>query len=464
MPHLPQDFLIRQQSRWDNAQLNAYLETLQVPPPISILLNPTKSNLAPFIQADWQAVPWCALGKYLPERPIFTIDPLFHAGYYYVQEAASMSIAQTVQPDIRLGLDLCAAPGGKSALLAALLPPEALLISNEPIANRAAILKDNIIRWSKPNSLICRNDPDDFKPFANVFDYVLVDAPCSGEGLWRKQPEAVHEWSLENVNFCAQRQKRILAAAIQLVKPGGYLVYSTCTFALAENEENVQWLIQTYGLIEQSLTQMKNWHWENLTHGYAAYPNRVKGEGFYLAFLQKPENRTQSSDLPQIKTLALHSSQLKTLSNWVNLPETLDYFLVEKNQLQEIYIIPKAWKNFITYCKAKLNIVNLGIPVGTIKNSFFTPHQGLALSNYIEPKIPRVAFDLATVRQYLKGAAMPTQETQSGWQIASYAFDASTNLIPLGWLKGAGKRYNNYYPQAARILMDIPQAKVAERW
>ena len=235
------------------SETEAFLQALNAPAPVSIRLNPGKTP----IPADpgttgngTRPVPWCPEGLYLPERPAFTLDPLLHGGAYYVQEASSMFLAHVLRQllpaaPVRM-LDLCAAPGGKSTLAASLLPPGSLLVANEVIRSRAAILRENIIKWGQDNIVVTNNDPAGFAPLEGAFDLILVDAPCSGEGMFRKDPAAIAEWSEANARLCAERQRRILADIWQCLRPGGTLVYSTCTYNPDEDEAILEWLLSEW--------------------------------------------------------------------------------------------------------------------------------------------------------------------------------------------------------------------------
>ena len=248
-------------------EFEAFALALETEPPVSIRTNPQKFGAihlkpASIKGSDWfgmmqmEKVPWCETGYYLPQRPSFMLDPLFHAGAYYVQEASSMFLEQAVltilsNPDIAkngiTALDLCAAPGGKSTHLLTLLPDDGLLVSNEIIRSRCLILAENIAKWGHSNCFITQNDPKDFRHFPHFFDFIVADLPCSGEGLFRKNPDARKEWSDEQVNFCASRQRRIIRDVWDALKPGGYLIYSTCTFNTEENEDNVEALSDELG-------------------------------------------------------------------------------------------------------------------------------------------------------------------------------------------------------------------------
>src|ERR1044071_5586576 len=207
------------------------------------------------VHGQWSMdkIPWTEYGHYLSQRPSFTFDPLFHAGCYYVQEASSMFLEQALKQTIDLSkplrvLDLCAAPGGKSTHILSLISKDSLLVSNEVIRSRAKILKDNIVKWGYSNVVVTNNDPKDFQRLENHFDVIVVDAPCSGSGLFRREPEAIEEWSINNVQLCCQRQQRILADIIPALKGGGILIYSTCSYSPQEDEQIVQWMRNEFPL------------------------------------------------------------------------------------------------------------------------------------------------------------------------------------------------------------------------
>ena len=289
--HLPEAFVTQMQHQLGE-EANQLFSVLDGPSPISIHLHPVKTN-PQFVNNH--PVPWHKnLGRYLEERPVFTLDPTFHAGSFYVQEASSMFIAQGFEyffkPDQRSGLkvlDLCAAPGGKSTLLASLLPSDAFFLANEVIQSRYQILNHNLDKWGLPNTSSSNHDPDDFKALEGFFDFILVDAPCSGEGLFRKDENAREEWSEENVILCAGRQKRILQAAVPLLKKGGILAYSTCTYNDLENQENCLWLENEFNLHHEAIPLTSDWGIVSKERGYQFYPHKVRGEGFFCAFFKK---------------------------------------------------------------------------------------------------------------------------------------------------------------------------------
>src|SRR5215203_3380652 len=237
-------------------------------------------------------VPWSSYGYYLSQRPSFTFDPLFHSGCYYVQEASSMFLEQALKQSEDLSktlrvLDLCAAPGGKSTHIQSLISAESLLVSNEVIRNRTGILKQNIIKWGCENVVVTNNDPQHFSKLEGFFDVIIIDAPCSGSGLFRKDAEAIDEWSEENVWLCCGRQKRIIADSIACLKKDGILIYSTCSYSKEEDEDIADWLVKEWDMENIKLTIKENWgivesqSEKSKSVGYRFFPDKLKGEGFY---------------------------------------------------------------------------------------------------------------------------------------------------------------------------------------
>jgi len=292
---LPEEFLSRMQPIL-GAELPVFIDSLELESPISVRLNPLKKTELDLNLSD--PVEWCPSAFYLPKRPSFTLDPNHHAGAYYVQEASSMAILsalkewclKTTKP-LKI-LDLCAAPGGKSTLLRE-LGRQHLIVSNEVIRSRYQILKENITKWGHVNVMVTNHDVKDFKGLKNFFDIILIDAPCSGEGLFRKDHKARAEWSLANVNICTARQKRILGSTYELLAPEGLLIYSTCTYNNEENTANADWIgeLSGYEPVEWSAAEKNKVMLKAGTEtiGYQFFPHRTKGEGFYFTGLLKQD-------------------------------------------------------------------------------------------------------------------------------------------------------------------------------
>jgi NOL1/NOP2/sun family putative RNA methylase len=264
----------------------------------SIRINKIKNGQWTTGNEQYEPVPWSSTGYYLSQRPSFTLDPLFHAGAYYVQEASSMFLEQALKQSVDLSkplkvLDLCAAPGGKSTLIQSLISKESLLVSNELIKSRVNVLSENITKWGADNVIVTNNDPQHFQRLQNYFDVIVVDAPCSGSGLFRKDPEAIKEWSENNVEHCCHRQKRILADVFPALKEGGVLIYSTCSYSIEEDEAIGDWMFEQLALGGLQLAIDDNWKIvktvseKNKISGYRFYPDKLKGEGFFICVLRK---------------------------------------------------------------------------------------------------------------------------------------------------------------------------------
>lgn len=292
MPNLPSEFIERTRQLMGEAECNALCRALQADEPVSIRTNTGKNAPAP---PQAHPVPWTDNGFYLNRRPAFTFDPLFHAGFYYVQEAASMFIAQAVRRYVNrpvVMLDLCAAPGGKSTLVHNCLPQGSLLVANEVMRARSQVLAENLIKWGNPEVIVTNNDPADFSRLEERFDVILTDVPCSGEGMFRKDDRAISEWSPEGVELCWKRQRRIVADIWPCLKQGGILIYSTCTFNREENEDNVAWIASTLGAEVLPVDTETEWGITgNLTGEdfpvYRFLPHHTSGEGLFVAVLRK---------------------------------------------------------------------------------------------------------------------------------------------------------------------------------
>lgn len=301
---LPEDFIHETRLLMGDERFNRFLEAFNHDAPTSIRLNPLKlltltgsdTKHPEFVKG--QSVPWCKEGYYLEGRPQFTFDPLFHAGCYYVQEASSMFITHALRylnpssTPMKV-LDLCAAPGGKSTALRSMLPQDSMLVSNEPMANRAQILLENITKWGWPNCIVTNNYPRDFRKSKLKFDLILCDVPCSGEGMFRKDPATISEWSAQNVEKCWKLQRDIVEDAWQCLQPGGTLIYSTCTFNTKENEENIRWMIDTLEAEPIAIPVEPEWNITgSLLKGFDApvyrfIPGITRGEGLFLCVLRK---------------------------------------------------------------------------------------------------------------------------------------------------------------------------------
>ncbi|NDV69028.1 rRNA cytosine-C5-methyltransferase [Dysgonomonas sp. 25] len=452
--NLPSDFIGRTKKILGD-EWEVFLSALSEESPVSIRLNKRKYHAG---DLSCNAVPWSEGGYYLPSRPSFTFDPLFHAGCYYVQEASSMFIGQAfsqyVKGEVKV-LDLCAAPGGKSTLIADAIPEGSLLVANEVIRSRANILSENITKWGNEHVVATNNDPAKIGELTHFFDVVLVDAPCSGEGMFRKDEIAIKEWSVANVQLCKERQQRIVADVWAALKPGGLLIYSTCTYNTDENEDNVQWIADEFGAEVLPVQTEVEWGISGAKKGnlpvYRFFPHRTKGEGFFMALLRKPEGETYQRRAKKDKGKAKASAP-QSVKGYVETPDSFD-FLQRRN---DWYAIPKAYTEDIHFLLQELNVISMGIHLGEEKGKDFLPAHGLAISN----KLNRTAFpayevDWRTAIAYLKREPLLLDDQPKGYILLTY------KGIALGFVKNIGNRANNLYPQEWRIRSNnLPASEI----
>ncbi|HRD37567.1 MAG TPA: RNA methyltransferase [Bacteroidia bacterium] len=411
----------------------------------SIRMNPFKKSSLDFETNN--RVDWCETGFYLNERPSFTFDPLFHAGSYYVQEAGSMFLEFALKNTVDLKqsiavLDLCAAPGGKSTLINSLINDDSFLISNEVIKNRADVLAYNLSKWGTCNTAVTNCDPSVIGKLENVFDVVVADVPCSGSGLFRKQPEAINEWSLDNVNLCSTRQKRIIADSITCLKQGGTLIYSTCSYSTEEDEAIVEWMINEFDLEYISLPIDKEWKIIESPLGYRFYPNRVKSEGFFCAVLRKKGDSYFSHH--KTKKNLFEQASKKELTELQNQFEYHDFHTVFKFQ-SNFKLVNTALYNFLNAFGSHLYFKKTGTTLGEFKHRDFLPDHELALSLYTNKNSPKIELNREQAIAFLKKENLQL-EAQKGIQLMCY------KNLGLGWAKILDKRVNNYLPKEFRIL------------
>ncbi len=384
MTHLPEDFVRETRLLMGEERFNCFLEAFNEEAPTSIRLNPRNQGDGSFVRQKNrppvpQQVPWCEEGFYLSGRPQFTFDPLFHAGCYYVQEASSMFISHVLRHFIKTPvamLDLCAAPGGKSTAAISVLPKGSTLVSNEPIPTRAQILLENITKWGWPGCIVTNNYPRDFRKAKAKFDVILCDVPCSGEGMFRKDPNTISEWSMQNVEKCWRLQRDIVADAWECFNPGGILIYSTCTFNTKENEENVRWIMETYDAEVLEVPTKPEWHITgSLLKGFEApvyrfIPGITKGEGLFICALRKSTMGT----VPSVSSTANYrgtvpsvlSKALKILSP--DLPQG-DFPAVNIGYQETLrYLHGEALVLPADTPKGIVTVTYRGVPLGPVKN------------------------------------------------------------------------------------------------
>ncbi|MBI3483313.1 MAG: rRNA methyltransferase [Bacteroidetes bacterium] len=418
----------------------------QQPSPTSIRTNPKKCP-----SKELEKIPWTDFGYYLNERPSFTFDPLFHAGSYYVQEASSMFLEHVLKQTIDLSqplrvLDLCAAPGGKSTHLLSLLRDNSLLVANETIRARATILAENICKWGNVNAVVTNNDPEDFQRLNGFFDVIVIDAPCSGEGLFRKDQNSMNEWSEENAELCSLRQQRIVNQIWPALKQNGILIYSTCTYNPKENEGNLSRLVAENKSESLKLKVESGWGVEEIQieniNGYHFYPHKTKGEGFFISVLQKKEE--QSEITAHTKKIFDHPPKkiIERLSSWFTNPDTIEFALHE----ELILALPKKYLFDIALLNKALRVIQKGTAIATAKHDKLIPEHSFALSNEINvDNFPSIEVTLEQAITYLRKDVLNLSTDKTGFTLLKY------QDTPIGWVNHLGNRCNNLYPSNWRI-------------
>lgn len=450
MQILPESFVRQMDTQLGTAESRALCAALAGEPPVSLRLHPQK-GCGP--SASMRRVPWCASGFYLPERPAFTFDPLLHAGAYYVQEAASMFVEQafrTIDFRPRRMLDLCAAPGGKSTLWRSLLDDDALLVCNEPLAARAAVLAENMAKWGHPDVLVSQAWPAEFAALGGFFDVVAADVPCSGEGMFRKDNGAVEEWSIENVAQCAARQWQIICDVWPALREGGYLVYSTCTFNRYEDEDNVERICRELGAELVPVAAPAEWGVCGDTTGRGLpvshfFPHRAEGEGFFLALLRKtsaaPATRTKRSRTAGRGGSPAGSAEA---AGWLRRPAEFRLLPAPDGG---IAAVRRQWEDDVQRVSACVRLLAAGLRLADAKGRKTVPAAPLALSLELRREaFPQVELGYDDAIAYLRRETPALGgDVPRGYVLACYGG------LPLGFLNHLGTRANNLFPAEWRI-------------
>ena len=437
-------------------EFGAFKKAIDEPSKTSIRLNSVKPT-----EIDWEksSIPWSEQGYFLKERPSFTLDPSLHAGAYYVQEASSMFIDHILKNlDIPTGifLDLAAAPGGKSTLLSSYLGDNGLLVANEVIQSRAQILKENIVKWGLGNTLVTNNDPEHFSPLEGFFDLVLVDAPCSGEGMFRKDPQARSEWSPDHVSLCEMRQKRIMDQAGGLVKAGGFLIYSTCTFNEKENEDMIRFLTDEFSYEPVRIALDPNWNIrETIVHnddktffGYRFFPHLVNGEGFFITVLQRSEDAyiqepKRIKDFKHLYLKEIFDRESSAIDEELGFDGTGKYYTLNDSYFR----ISKDWNLHFQKLSQHLSLKYFGVELGKKQKSDWIPSHEWALSLLPKTAFPHQELSRNEALDFLRKNELEATLLPLGWVLVTY------QNLALGWVKNLGNRINNYYPKEWRIRM-----------
>lgn len=459
---IPKDFLETSVSIFGR-ESEEFLASLDSEPSLGIHINAEKMQKTGVVIPDnAERVEWTSNGFYLKSRPRFTFDPFLHAGAYYVEEPSSMFVEKAlnyIQKDIRIdrALDLCAAPGGKSIMIRNSMKG-GLLVSNEPLSKRAAVLTENLAKWGNPDIIVTSDFPEAFDGLTGFFDLIATDVPCSGEGMFRKDETARSEWSKANVENCVQRQRDILRTIWPTLRKGGYIIYSTCTFNRREDEENVLFIANELGAEIINLETDADWHICGDTTGrnlpvYHFFPHKTRGEGFFLALLKK------TSDSPTAEKRTAKKSQPETVkpgefADWIKGKENFAFYKSKDG----ITALRKAFADDYAAISEKLNVICAGVRVCTEKPTKFSnsarkpkpqfvPAPGLALSSCLNRKaFPDISLNYSDAIKFLRGESIPpTVYAPRGWVTVSY------HNLPLGFANNVGSRLNNSYPPAWRI-------------
>lgn len=423
---------------------------------VSVRRNPRKPTSTLPAEADG-TVAWASEGQYLKERPKFTFDPLLHAGCYYVQEAASMFVEAAYRRIVedftpqRL-LDLCAAPGGKSTLWRSLLPDGALLVANEPMRQRAQILAENLTKWGQPDVVTTNAFPDELSELGSFFDVIAADVPCSGEGMFRKDQGAVEEWSAQAVIDCAARQWQIIEAIWPALREGGYLVYSTCTYNRAENEDNVVRICRELGAELVRIDTPEAWGISGDATGrdlpvYHFYPHLTRGEGLFLALLRKTseapilkEKKKKGRGKPALPPV----KDGKTLGSWLG--HATDFKLLQADE-EHLIAVRESLLPDVEKVTRVVRSLTAGILMAEVKGRKLIPQHALALSLELNKEaFPMVELSREEALSYLRREVLTLPaETPRGYAIVCF------ESHPLGFVNNLGARANNLYPAEWRI-------------
>lgn len=455
---LPEQFISRMQRELGVAEAEALCAALETEPSTSVRLNPAK-----MAEQKWGGgrVAWSDYGYLLGERPAFTLDPDFHAGAYYVQEASSQFAGYIVSMAVggaeackgQRVLDMCAAPGGKSTHYATLVGERGLVVANEINRSRAAVLADNARKWGLGNMVVTCNDSARVADFEEWFDVVAVDAPCSGEGMFRKSDEACEQWSEANVAMCAERQWEILQNAFRSLKPGGVLLYSTCTFNRTEDEDIVGRACEEFGdglLAVDDIPIGDDWGVvtgrEGVFQTFRFFPHRLTGEGMFMAVARKAGLATSRRRMPKARRKVMEAVDKRTaqeLSRWVKESEQMRFFAAGDT----LYGCRKEHYDEVEALAGTLAVIYSGVAMGQVFKGKLKPDGALALyAGVNHDAVACCEVDEQEALKFLRKQDMDAAQFSEGVNMVLYGGR------PLGFVKRVGARVNNMYLNSLRIL------------
>ena len=458
MTALPEKFVDRLRSELGEAEASLLCETLDnTAPPTAVRLNPCKSGAS--VAEAGEPIGWSRYGRFLMERPSFTADTAFHAGCYYVQEAGSQFVGHILEAtgcgDGRI-LDMCAAPGGKTTLYSSLVGKSGLVVANEPVKNRASILADNVRKWGTGNMVVTCNYPSAFAACGRFFDVVAVDAPCSGEGMFRKDERAREEWSENNVRMCAARQLEILDEAWKALKNGGVLLYSTCTFNRTENEGVLQSFSAAHEgeLCEAEKVECRE-EWgivtgrEGVFQTFRFLPHRTRTEGFFVAVARKASSaENEYTDTFRGKSrrpvIAEAGNAVRNeLRRWVSEPDNMRFAMIG----DDAYTYPRESFEEVVMLSERLNVICSGVEMGRIFGGRLKPEHALAMfCGMNREAVPVAELSHDEALKYLRKDVFDVEALAEGMNLVC------CDGCALGFAKRIGGRCNNLYPNSLRIL------------
>ncbi len=445
MNELPAAFIESLTKHFGQEVATSIQDALILEPSISIRLHPDKPAT---LEWESNSIPWCDEGHLLHQRPNFAQDPHFHAGGYYVQESSSMFLKKVwkalgFENKAMVALDMCAAPGGKSTLLLDTLSKESTVVCNEIDGKRNAVLRENLLKWGSSNSIVTKSSADKLASVGSIFDLILLDAPCSGEGMFRKDKFAIKQWNPGLVDHCSVIQADLIEQASRLLRNEGYLVYSTCTLNPNENEQNVLRALESG--FELSLPESGSLAHESFLHpamlngkllGYYLLPGKSTGEGLFFSILRKGAENQASAEFKASKLKTIDADQLNPecsfqSSNYQSYLEHQDKIMGFNGSLDVLNTL-----------SAHAFITQVGLPVLERKGKGMIPHHGLAMDASSEVDI---ALSKEEALDYLRKSKSPPATEAKGWKTVGY------KGITLGWAKVLDQRTNNYYPSSLRL-------------
>ena len=458
--NLHQQFL-EEINSYNDERFVGLIEALSSTPSISVRANKLKEICVP---QNSRRVKWCDEGWYLSSRESFTFDPMMHQGLYYVQDASSMIISHVIKELVKGNetpisyLDACAAPGGKTTTAIDALPANSLIVANEYVPNRAFVLVENVTKWGCPSIVVSKGDTARIKKLKGFFDIIAADVPCSGEGMFRKDVDAVEQWTSNLVEECVARQKEIVENLWSALCPGGYMIYSTCTFNRRENEEMIDYIVNELGASSVEINMLQEWNimtGVNTPHYcYRFLPHKVEGEGLFIAIVKKIDSnetvtiKKNSKDKKNVKNKV--NQNIDAVKTWVT-NGNFDFIIDRDN----IVAFPTMWTDKLSVLKSHLDILHYGISLAQIKGKDYIPTQSLAMSKSLNVEAFEqfdVGYEIAI--SYLRREAIVLESAPRGYVLLTY------KNKPLGFVKNLGNRANNLYPQEWKILSShIPTEK-----